>query len=194
MKYRENFKLAYQNKPSYQIDEENKSVKCHLTVKVITPDSLFANKIMDTTVITANGYAKCDDMDKFNHEVGKRIALARAESLAYHKAEVIIRNCAYDALKFIVASDKFEDKSNFVQVHNKQYIAKNFGPCPQIKKDVKCCEKKNDSYKNQPRDSMGRFMPKEEVKPCVNKTVGQPCCNKEKKGITLNVHRNYSKK
>lgn len=194
MKYRENFKLTYVGQPSYQIDAEKKSVKCHLTVKIITPDSLFANKLMDTTVITANGYAKCDNTDKFNPEIGKRISLARAESLAYHKAQVLIRQCVNDAFNFIDAAEKFEDKSEFVQVHNKGYIQKSFGPKPTIKKMAKCCEKKNDNYKNQPRDNMGRFMPKDNVKVDNNKTVEDSCRNNLNKGIMLTVRRNYHQK
>lgn len=192
MKYRENFKLAYQGKPSYQIDEERKSVKCHLTVKIITPDSLYANKIMDTTVISANGYSKCDDKDKFDVNVGKKIALARAESLAYHKAEVLINQCVLDAYNFIDAAEIFADKSNFVQAHNKNYVTRNFGPWPTIKKLHS--ENKNTAYKNQPRDNMGRFMPKESANDCC-KTAENTCDNKKQTvGITLKINRNYSNK
>lgn len=192
MKYRENFKLVYQGKPSYEINNERETVKCHLTVKIVTPDSLYANKIMDTTVITANGYSKCDDKDTFSVEVGKKIALARAESLAYHKAEVLINKCVYEAYNFIDSAEMFCEKSNFVQAHNRNYVRKNFGPWPTSTKLG--CEKKNTSYKNQPRDSMGRFMPKDNVNDCC-KTVEKTCENNNpSNGIALKINRNYSNK
>lgn len=200
MKYRENFKLTYYGQPTYEVFNENKGVKCHLTVKIVTPDSLNANKIMDTTIITANGYAKCDDKDTFNIETGKRIALARAESLAYHKAEVLINKCVIDAYNFIDSAERFENKSNYVQSHNKSYIRSKYGPWPTIKK-----LNGNSSYKNQPRDSMGRFLPKDKNVECNNQVVGNTndcskntektfICDNKAKGITLKVHRNYSNK
>ena len=193
MKYRENFKLAYENKPNYQVDEKKKSVKCHLTCKIIAPDSLHANKIMDNVIITANGYAKCDNKDVFNPETGKKIALARAESLAYHKAAVLIRQCAFDAEKFLDAAMDFEDKSDFVQEHNDCYIKRQF--CT----TSNCCDKKrddkgrfvsgNDMWMNQNRDKNGRF-----VKPCCT-TVGVSgdfSENKPNKGKSLKINRTYS--
>lgn len=206
MKYRENFKLTYCGQPSYEVFNKNKGVRCNLTVKIITPDSLNANKIMDTTIITAKGYAKCDDKDVFNIETGKKIALARAESLAYHKAEVLIDKCVNDAYNFIDSAEKFANKSDYVQSHNKSYVKRKYGPCPTFK-SINECDKKS-SYKNQPRDSKGRFMPKENIFDCDHTSHGRiddgfndNCVKTETsfadskvKGIQLKVNRNYSNK
>jgi hypothetical protein len=209
MKYRENFKLAYNKKPSYQVDYDKKTVKCHLTCKIITPDAINSNKIMDSVVISANGYAKCDEHDTFSVEVGKKIALARAESLAYHKARVLINQCAEDAYAFVIAAEMFEDKSTFVEEHNENYIKRNFGPFekkqPRNPKNGQFmpknsdCDKKcydngitNDSYITQPRDENGRFAKKS----CCNDNENKQCCNKESKnnkGISINITRTYSK-
>lgn len=192
MKFRENFKLAYQNKPSYQVDKERKSVKCHLTCKIITPDSLFANKIMDNVVITANGYAKCDEQDNFDVNTGMKIALARAESLAYHKAKVLIMQCIKDIERFATAAFDFDEKSNFVRMHNDIYIKSNFGPWPprrkreitptqiEVELDNKQCEKHCDDKCN---------------KPCCDKN--KDCCENKCKPdnsgvIRLNVRRQYN--
>lgn len=175
-KFNENFKLVYYGEPRYEINYENKTVKCHLTVKIITPDSLYANKIMDTTLMSANGYAKCDNMDKFDVETGKRIALTRAESLAYHKAMVLIRKCTDDMLRIFEAAERFENKSKYVQKHNEHYIKANYGP-----RDEKCVKK---NVCTQPRDEKGRFLPKTEP---VN-----DCCKKSN-GISIKINKKYSK-
>lgn len=184
MKFRENFKLVYHNKPSYLIDEEKKTVKCHLTCKIVAPDALFANKIMDNTVITANGYAKCDERDEFDVTVGKKIALARAESLAYHKAVVLIRQCFDDIERFVVAALNFTDKSEFVQEHNEFYVSRNYGP-------QKPCRKKHQN------NNVTVDAPKQEClhdcdknKECSGKKC--ECDNKKDGKITLNVKRQYN--
>lgn len=163
MKYRETFKLTYVGKPSYQIDYENQNVKCHLTVKIITPDALFSNKIMDTTVISTNGYSKCDENDIFNVEIGKKIALARAEEKIYLKAKNLINQAAKDAAVFARSAEKFEDKCYRVCAHNDDYVDQFcFASHPSNKN--KPCDNKCSKKEAQPRDAQGRFMPYPENK------------------------------
>lgn len=158
--YRDDFKVRFTNKPQYTIDEENKTVKCYLTCDVIVPTGISGNQFMYNFRTFAKGYAKCDDKDAFNPEIGKKIALARAESKIYWKVRTEVKNAVRDAKQFVKAGNKFILKACRVVDHNNDYISNYVNPSREFEIDVdedlirKVFSAK---AKAQPRDEQGRF-------------------------------------
>ena len=98
------------------------------------------------------GYAKCDEKDEFDPEVGKRIALARAESRLYWKARTEVNAAIKDAEKMIRGGKKFVSKAYRVMAHNEMYLGQY---CPPKKKSTS--KLLSDKAKAQTRDEKGRF-------------------------------------
>lgn len=156
--YRDDFKVRFTKEPQYTIDEVNKTVKCYLTCDVIVPTSLSGGQLMYNFRTFAKGYAKCDDNDKFNPEIGKRIALARAESKLYWKVRTEVKLAIRDAKQFIKAGEKFICKTHRVMKHNEKYIENYVKPqiVPEFDKEM-IKRAFSEKAKSQPRDGMGRF-------------------------------------
>lgn len=152
MKYRDDFKIRFTRKPEFTVDEKNKTVKCYLTGDVIVPVNLSGKGFMENFRTFAKGYAKCDDKDKFDPEVGKRIALARAESRLYWKVRTEVKQAINDAKKFIIGGEKFVAKAYRVIGHNNMYIQQY---CHVKKKSTS--EILSEKAKSQSRDEKGRF-------------------------------------
>lgn len=172
MKYRDDFKIRFTRKPEFTVDEKNKTVKCYLTGDVIVPNGLTGNHFMENFRTFAKGYAKCDEKDTFNPEIGKKIALARAESKLYWKVRTEVKAAIRDAKKFIEGGEKFVSKAYRVIGHNEVYVSKY---CPSKKKTTS--QILSEKAKSQTRDEKGRFTA------CTNtENSCQSNKNKEKQG------------
>ena len=151
-KYRDDFKIRFTRKPEFTIDANEKTVKCYLTGDVIVPTGLSGILFMENFRTFAKGYAKCDEKDEFDPEVGKRIALARAESRLYWKARTEVNAAIKDAEKMIRGGKKFVSKAYRVMAHNEMYLGQY---CPPKKKSTS--KLLSDKAKAQTRDEKGRF-------------------------------------
>ena len=151
-KYRDDFKIRFTRKPEFTIDAKEKTVKCYLTGDVIVPTGLSGILFMENFRTFAKGYAKCDEKDKFDPEVGKRIALARAESRLYWKARTEVNAAIKDAERIIKGGKKFVSKAYRVIAHNEMYLGQY---CPPKKKNTS--KFLSDKAKAQTRDEKGRF-------------------------------------
>ena len=160
--YRDDFKIKFDKEPEFIVDKEKKFVKCYLNGLVLTPTGK-EGQILENFRIFSKGYAKCSDKDKFNPEIGKKIALARAESRLYWKVKTIVKRAKIDAIKFLRGANKFIDKSLYVNEHT-DFYTKNY-PFPFENEEISnvnctkqknydkekcqenngCCEKKNDN-------------------------------------------------
>lgn len=189
--YRDDFKVRFTKKPQYTIDEVKKTVKCYLTCDVIVPTGISGNQFMYNFRTFAKGYAKCDDKDKFNPEIGKKIALARAESKLYWKVRTEVKVALRDAKQFIKAGEKFVCKSNRVVKHNDDYIEKFVKPqiLPEIDKET-IRRAFSAKAKAQSRDGMGRFTActKNELAKTKDDT-GTNSIRNEGKGIKITINR-----
>lgn len=152
MKFRDDFKLRFTKKPEFTVDTKNKTVKCYITCTVYVPTSLSSILYMENFQTFAKGYAKCDGKDKFDPEVGKRIALARAESKIYWKVRTEVNKVIENAKRFIEGGQKFVTKAYRVIGHNQMYIDKY---CASEKKTTS--EILSEKAKSQTRDEKGRF-------------------------------------
>jgi len=164
MKYRDDFKIRFTKKPYFFVDNETKTVKCYLQGDVVTPNGLSGNRFMDNFRMFATGYAKCDKNDIFDVEIGKKIALARAESKLYWKVRTEVIAAKNDALKFITGANRFINKAKNVCKHNEDYIEKNFISV--------------NKAKTQPRDNKGRFTSNTNKSKPSNTNESKPCTHK----------------
>ena len=107
------FKACYQE-PTYVVNK--KKVICHLTTTIINNNG----EVIETKKF--EGVAKCNDDDKFDFEVGKRIALAKAElKLHKHIAKTARESINY-LLKDVEALEAFELFANAQIEHNNEYL------------------------------------------------------------------------
>lgn len=187
MKYRDDFKIRFTRKPEFTIDEKNKTVKCYLTGDVIVPNGLTGNKFMENFRAFAKGYAKCDDKDKFNPEIGKRIALARAENRLYWKVRTEVKAAIRDAKKFIEGGEKFVAKAYGVIGHNDMYVSQY---CPVKNKKKTTSEILSEKAKAQTRDEKGRFTACTKTENCCNATNSKNDKNNEKQGYDKKCYNN----
>lgn len=156
--YRDDFKVRFTKEPQYIVDEANKTVKCYLTCDVIVPTALSGGQLMENFRTYSKGYAKCDDKDKFNPEIGKKIALARAESKIYWRVRTEVKKALRDAKQFIKAGNKFICKTHRVIDHNQDYIKKFVEPQIVPEYDADMIRRAfSAKAKAQPRDEQGRF-------------------------------------
>ena len=187
--YRDDFKVRFTKKPQYTIDEAKKTVKCYLTCDVIVPTGISGNQFMYNFRTFAKGYAKCDDKDRFNPEIGKKIALARAESKLYAKVRTDVKTAVRDAQQFVKSGRKFVEKANRVIGHNEFYIEKFVKPeiLTAIDKDM-IRRAFSAKAKAQSRDELGRFTA------CTKNDITNTCDNsrthcRRNGGIKITINR-----
>lgn len=127
--YRNNFKVSFIKRPSYKVNNENKSVKCRIVAIVNGPYISFP--------VEAVGYTKCSENDEFNAERGKAIAMARAENKIYSKAYNKISDIMVSCMEINEAGVCFLEKGDECIKHNELYIEKLSDPDnPDYIKDV----------------------------------------------------------
>lgn len=118
------------NEPKYFIDEKKRIVTCKLIWHVdfpsgINPWSTKVGKFFYKNQ-TSIGVAKCMEDDKFDIEIGKRLARTKAETTAYKIARVQLRFLYEDFYAQSSKVGKFIMKAEKVINHNNIYMDKNF--------------------------------------------------------------------
>lgn len=126
---RNNIKIKFQP-PIYVVDEKNGVVICKLNFSCSTPDVVhYASKCAfhespACTEQTVKSVVFAKNNDKFDANIGKRVALAKAENQAYS----YVRNWAKTAQKELAmaldAIEDFEFKTEKVKNHNIEYMRK----------------------------------------------------------------------
>ena len=107
------FKACYQE-PTYVVNKTEVVCKLRTTIIDNHGEVLEREKFI--------GVAKCNDDDKFDFEVGKRIALAKAElKLHKHIAKTARKSINY-LLKDVEAMEAFELFANAQIEHNNEYL------------------------------------------------------------------------
>lgn len=112
------------------VDEKNHRVIHTIDWELDAPDLmnwLFWEIRKDNSTLhgRAKGIAVCHREDKFNPEIGKKMARAIAESNAYHNAATRIRKYLYRLNKVVrqmsnIGAD-FIIKASEINIHNKEY-------------------------------------------------------------------------
>lgn len=135
---RNDIKISF-DRPKYVT--ENKKVKCTLKYYINVPsfvhdEDRFPAKGYNPAAVhscgefylgdelTATGVAICRPDDKFNKQVGREIAEARAEAKAYKHAAILVKKYVKAVAEaYANMSLEFEAKADHVQRHNKEYVA-----------------------------------------------------------------------
>ena len=126
----DNIKIHFKQ-PEYIVDETNGVVICKLKFNTAAPlmvrcsaisssyeDPTLTEQVIKTVVFAKNG-------DKFDVNVGKKVALAKAENKAYSYVENWMMLAHKEVVKTVRAMKDFKDKAEKVKAHNVEYI-KNF--------------------------------------------------------------------
>lgn len=121
----ENFKLTM--RPEFTDFYVNGTdVTCKMFYQLSVPDAYLelcgfvAGKVIAT--------AHCHEDDVFNLEIGKKVALAKAESKAYKEARRVLISKLQETIDTVVKlsemAERFGDKAENVITHNKEYITR----------------------------------------------------------------------
>ena len=125
----DNIKIHFKQ-PEYIIDEANGVVICKLKFNTTAPlmvrcvivspiheDPTVTEQVVKTVVFAKNG-------DKFDVNVGKKVALAKAENKAYSYVKNWMMLVHKEVVKTVRAMKDFKDKAEKVKTHNVEYIKK----------------------------------------------------------------------
>ena len=100
---------------------------CTLQYTVNVPGSfsdVIATVANDKLVYTVTGKATCNGDDVFNKQLGREIANARAEAKAYKQVQTLMNKQVKDGIKkYYDMVLEFDEKSDFIQKHNAEYVA-----------------------------------------------------------------------
>jgi hypothetical protein len=108
---------------STQYETDNKTyVKCILKVKL---REIHYRDYRDSVILPKfYGIAKLHKGDNFDYDKGCRIALAKAERIAYKKVGLIIDGMLKALKETVVMMEDFVGKSIMMVEHNSEYIKK----------------------------------------------------------------------
>lgn len=125
----DNIKIHFKQ-PEYIVDEANGVVICKLKFNATAPlvvrwgtmipireDPTLTEQVVKTVVFAKNG-------DKFDVNVGKKIALAKAENKAYSYVKNWMMLAHKEVVKTVRAMKNFKDKAEKVKAHNVEYMKK----------------------------------------------------------------------
>lgn len=102
------------------------TVYCKLQFVVKGPTDVLnaINLFADEDCYEATGQATVDPRDAYDFETGKRIARAKAESLAYKKTSRLFARICGHLTDVVLAFMQFNDKAESVVDHNDTYLSK----------------------------------------------------------------------
>lgn len=115
--------------PNFYINKEKNTVTCKIPWKITFPSK---NKWLDyfhydnKNTGTAIGIAKCKEGDTFNPLIGKKVARAKAEIMAYKLARNNIMSLYNELYGQMNLARFFIEKAENVISHNSIYIKENF--------------------------------------------------------------------
>ena len=104
----------------------NATVYCRLQFAVKGPTDVLntIDVFADEDCYESIGQATVDPRDDYDFETGKRIARAKAESLAYKKASKLFARICGHLTSVELSFMQFNDKAEFVVDHNDIYLSK----------------------------------------------------------------------
>ena len=101
-------------KTSYHVYD--KTVRCRLRVQLVEHRKIIARSY------DIVGVAKCHKDDKFDFEIGKRVALAKAELKLYKKIKSLIEPTRNNLIDYVEELDNYVNFANKQIEHNTEYL------------------------------------------------------------------------
>lgn len=120
----EPIKLSVQNTVFY-VNKKTNVVGCKLYFDVKGPSDVITalKSYADYPCCEVTAEAHLNPDDNFDVEVGKKIARAKAESMAYRRLANLLNRIAYRMLNVLDSFDDFMYKADSVVDHNNTYLA-----------------------------------------------------------------------
>ena len=124
-----NVKIHFRN-PEYIVDEANGVVICKLKFTCSVPDFVhYASKCAfyespACTEQTVKSVVFAKNNDTFDANIGKRVALAKAENQAYSYVNNFVQSCKKELEIALRAINNFKCKKTKVKNHNIEYMRK----------------------------------------------------------------------
>lgn len=126
---RNSIKIHFKN-PEYIVDEANGVVICKLRFTCSTPNlvcyvsrcAFHESPACTEQTVKSVVFAKNDD--KFDANIGKRVALAKAENQAYSYVNNFIQSGKKELEQALQAVNNFKCKKTKVKNHNIEYMRK----------------------------------------------------------------------
>ena len=111
---------------TYYLNKKANIVGCRLMFNIKGPDAAIEviNALFDYDCYEVTAEAKLNPEDKFDYETGKRVARAKAESMAYNRVSKLFARIAYKMTDVLNAFTVFVDKADRVITHNNEYLSK----------------------------------------------------------------------
>lgn len=131
-------KLSF-NEPTFYVNESKKTVTCVMgyrlrvkgnnalesVIKYISDEYLVDDENAIRYPFVVSSTAKLNPLDKFDVETGKKVARAKAESLAYkHISRTLNRSIGKFVRESVELCAEFNRKAFDVCAHNDEYISK----------------------------------------------------------------------
>ena len=125
----DNIKIHFEQ-PEYIVNETNGVVICKLRFTTTAPlmvrwskmDPIQENPTVTEQVVKTVVFAK--NGDKFDANIGKKVALAKAENQAYSYVKNWMMLAHKEVVKTVRAMKDFKDKAEKVKNHNIEYMKK----------------------------------------------------------------------
>ena len=111
---------------TYYLNKKANTVGCRLAFNIKGPDAAIEviNALFDYDCCEVTAEAKLNPADEFDYETGKRVARAKAESMAYNRVSKLFARIAYKMTDVLNAFTLFVDKADRVITHNNEYLSK----------------------------------------------------------------------
>ena len=120
---RSDIKLSfYKDDVKFFVNEKKGIVSCVITADLLVPFSWRSHLSLNGKFITGRAVAQCHEVDTFDVERGKRIALAKAENDAYRQAGEYLNEYVTEMNLMTKQIVDFFDKKDAHKKHNLDYI------------------------------------------------------------------------
>lgn len=109
----------------FYVNEKTKAVGCKLYFDVKGPADVISviKTFTDNSRYEVVAEARVNPEDTYNIEVGKKVARAKAESMAYRQLANILQRITYRLMTVLNSVDDFMYKTDAVIEHNNNYLA-----------------------------------------------------------------------
>lgn len=111
---------------TYYVNKKANTVGCHISFNIKGPDNAIniISLLFDHDCYEVTAEAHLNPDDNFDFEIGKKVARAKAESMAYKRVSRMLVRIAYKMNEAIMSFGEFIDKAERVINHNDKYLAK----------------------------------------------------------------------
>ena len=111
---------------TYYVNTKANTVGCRLSFNIKGPDNTIdiISLLFDHDCYEVTAEARLNPEDNFDYEIGKKVARAKAESMAYKRVSRMLVRIAYKMNEAMMSFGEFIDKAERVIIHNDKYLAK----------------------------------------------------------------------